>query len=600
MFYWSPELWNQAVNLAAAYWIVPVGLVALAFYGSYHFNTPDYALAAERAGSEDLPWNAPTSKLRGLAPPLFTTSRTQYRRYELRYILILQGIFLVITCLPDVIVYAGKITNLPFSLSEYVQQRGLWALFGLTGFLSSFPVAKEIDSKARAFLHRSADIPDGAELTASTLFEADFAPDPAIRAGLVKEFRTKHMRWVAAGAEPGSLESKWLKTRCLQIELKGLLKSPRCNRIRRALQTDLDEMELLVARVRDRMIEYCVQQDQLIPERTSDLDEYIADRIADERYQQLHAKRKVIEFDTDALFFRMCRFATVVIYASESRPEAMNEVLKGLGFQVTVIPIPPWDLDAIFKVGASILAALMVPSALYMVLMRHYEVVVPEALRVYVPQTGEEVLAWALTGVVLYVATIVLALRIKRGYARSAARGVLLEHPENLVIGLVCYGVLLCYLVFAALAFGSPLRAAFLWALLPGTVGYFAGKYIDKAMLGRSPSLRRPAKQAAIMAVLAGWTCMFMLPDALDPTRWTQAVAWFTFYCTVTAGTVGLTIGVAFQYLYSHRGFAPNARVTPESAQRSGRRVIGDFILEKVVSTPEPVPEAANVLPKAA
>ena len=85
MFYWSPELWNQAVDLAAAYWIVPVGLVALAFYGSYHFNTPDYALAAERAGSEDLPWNAPTSKLRGLAPPLFTTSRTQYRRYELRY-----------------------------------------------------------------------------------------------------------------------------------------------------------------------------------------------------------------------------------------------------------------------------------------------------------------------------------------------------------------------------------------------------------------------------------------------------------------------------------------------------------------------------------
>jgi len=41
---------------------------------------------------------------------------------------------------------------------------------------------------------------------------------------------------------------------------------------------------------------------------------------------------------------------------------------------------------------------------------------------------------------------------------------VLLEHPENLVIGLVCYGVLLCHLVFAALAFGSPLRAAFLWA----------------------------------------------------------------------------------------------------------------------------------------
>ena len=56
MFYWSPELWNQAVDLAAAYWIVPVGLVALAFYGSYHFNTPDYALAAERAGSEDPPW----------------------------------------------------------------------------------------------------------------------------------------------------------------------------------------------------------------------------------------------------------------------------------------------------------------------------------------------------------------------------------------------------------------------------------------------------------------------------------------------------------------------------------------------------------------
>ena len=49
----------------------------------------------------------------------------------------------------------------------------------------------------------------------------------------------------------------------------------------------------------------------------------------------------------------MCRFATVVIYASKARPEAMNEVLKGLGFQVTVIPIPPWDPSAAPTPGIS-------------------------------------------------------------------------------------------------------------------------------------------------------------------------------------------------------------------------------------------------------
>jgi hypothetical protein len=41
LFGYTPaELW-EFVNI---YWIIPAGMIALYFYGMFHFNTPDYSL----------------------------------------------------------------------------------------------------------------------------------------------------------------------------------------------------------------------------------------------------------------------------------------------------------------------------------------------------------------------------------------------------------------------------------------------------------------------------------------------------------------------------------------------------------------------------
>ena len=153
---------------------------------------------------------------------MFTTSRARFRRYALRYILILEAAFLAITLLPELVAFAfklhaGSVVKLPGT----AQERAIWALFGLTGLLSSFPVFKDLDGWLIKTLHKWAFIPAGAQLTASTLFSSPFVPDQHTKTDIMRTFRTRHIRLVAEGRESGSLEQKLINLRCLHEELRS-------------------------------------------------------------------------------------------------------------------------------------------------------------------------------------------------------------------------------------------------------------------------------------------------------------------------------------------------------------------------------------------
>src|ERR1700689_4833904 len=79
-YYLSPQI----LLLIQNDWSVPVGMIALYFYGRFHFNTPSYPVVFSINPDE-------RARLITQAPPIFTTRRSRYNSYSMRYILILES-----------------------------------------------------------------------------------------------------------------------------------------------------------------------------------------------------------------------------------------------------------------------------------------------------------------------------------------------------------------------------------------------------------------------------------------------------------------------------------------------------------------------------
>lgn len=572
----------NVTSAIAIYWIIPVGLVALHFYGRHHFNTPEYALSSNvRDGGSGLVRNMPLAKLRGLAPPMFTTSRARYRRYAFRYIAILQSIFLLITCAPDLVLEASGLVHIRMQLAESVQQRGLWALFGLTGLLSSFPALKDFDGWLLSFLHKSAVIPDGAELTAATLFDAEFRPGEQARRAVVQSLRTKHVTRVAQGEAVGSLEMNWLNVRCLHYEIARLTKMQKYTLVSLKLRSDVDEADETLEHLRTRLFNYFQEQDKLVPDSEPDIDSFIEGHQSEESFKLLVARRKQFSAEVAALLFRLCRFATIMIFATESRPEAMNETLHTLGFQVEVTPVPNWNWEAIFNVGAALLVAILIPSFAYGLGTSWLQVQVPASLTGYVPENPKDVFAWGLTGMAMHVTAILIAIKVKRASARRKILGVSRRLPDSIVALVYTYAAVAAGLLLLGLIHGGVASGSFFWATMPATTAYFVSKYIDKAQRGKPVSYRKAAKQSCIMGALAVCICSVGVIDTFKFQSAPVVFWYFTGYCAAVGLCIGASVGILFQRLYSHRERSEGGYLDPDLAPKMGRYIVGDLVLEQ-------------------
>ena len=167
----TPEaIWMGVQN----FWLIPAGMVALYFYGSFHFNTPAYALEMAIDSSSS---TTDRARLITLVPPIFTTRRQRYNSYAIRYILILEVVFIAIVA-TSLVYDVSRIEHLgiPDLSAETVQYRALFALFALTGLLSSFPGFREIDGWILDKLHKAAFIPTDARVLAEKLYYCTFEP----------------------------------------------------------------------------------------------------------------------------------------------------------------------------------------------------------------------------------------------------------------------------------------------------------------------------------------------------------------------------------------------------------------------------------------
>ena len=549
---------DQVKTFVQIYWLVPAGVVALYFYGSFHFNTPDYRLVISQ--SPDQP------SLLTLAPPKFTTTRARFRRYSLRYILVLEALFLSFVFLTSVYVDAAKIAhagdiikNLQFD-SASVQFKALIALFCLTGLLSSFPFFKDIDAWLLRWLHQAALIPDDAKLMASRLFGVNYQPSDKARAKVRQILISRDTIRFAEGGLTGNLERRVVSLLWLYSRLKEKANEAGCEYFAARFEMDLADIAKSLERMKIELVAYFRDQAKLVPEDADDIDHYLSDHMDDQEIAALSLRRDTLQAECDSLYYRTCLLTSVLAYSTESTAEEINDLLLELGFPIKVSANPIMDWDAVFRVVGSVLVLTSVVNIIFMrVLARFGTAGFP------IDQT--RMLVFAITTTLLYFVVVYLALKVKRYWRRTRAPEN--RQSENPKIAIMCY-LLTLPISIALSLWVRPTHdfstAPFLFAANQGVVGYFIAMYVDRSLAQRPISWQLAVIQGGCQAI-AALLIFFFLPPIPGVTFSAMQNIVFGFIFICQAGISGFLVGAIFQYFYR--------RTSPTEGQ-----VVGDMTVQ--------------------
>jgi hypothetical protein len=542
----------DAANLKT-YWIIPAGMVALSYYGWYHFNTPDYVL--DPKGRDDEPLTK-EGVLLTAAPPMFTTSRIRFSRYAWRYIVLLQAAFLAIVFLPGyvaegiqilmdpshhVVATTGAAAAVP-SESEPVHYRAIWALFLLTGLMSSFPVFKDLDAWILAKLHHAALIPDDARMLANTLFEAPFQPSPAAAATVRAILQRRDTVRVAERRAEGTLEMTLLRALWLKAQLQQVTVSEKYLRFRQKLQRDIQDVASLTSGMRADLLTYFADQEKVVPVEASNIDDYLANHMHVDEVRELTERRRVLQAKCNSLLNRLCLMAALSVYATEFSPEDVGKNIRALGFQVNVGATPTWDWDAVFKSLGGVFGVLLALNLAFLGLIWWLGIDKNAVLM----SSRERAVSLTVFGTVVYAAVLLIAIKLKRLWRRQE------EHrprPENLIVAAVGYfGTIAIFLVMQLAIRGYLTWAPALFAFNQGLVGYFAGLYIDQAMANSGKSWRLPAWQGLLQFVATLLAGLIVPPPGLETMTLETACLALFFACQSAAA--GFVMGWLFQRCY--------------------------------------------------
>jgi hypothetical protein len=518
------------------FWIVPVGMVTLYFYGRAHFNTPDYPLGAHGAG---------TRNLLTLAPPIFTTYRSQFNRFALWYILILETAFVAFIFLTSVFSDIAAIMKFQFPAlsSDVVQFRALLALFTLTGLLSSFPGFKDLDSFILRKLHHAALIPDDARLLATQLFEMPFVPHPeavtVVKASLVSRDTLR----VAEGHASGSFESKVLKALCLLNQLQHKIANSKYNRFKLALEKDLNDIVSKREVLRPAFMAYFKEQASIIPELVTDIDQYLLENAADPRVAQLVEKRNENSEKCDDFLYRMCLVVALLAYATKFTPEGVGDTLRDLGFNVQVQARGIMDWDAVFRVTGSVFVIMLGFNALFALLVYVGTISAPA-----VPPSRQSTLGFSVVTTLFYFLVLMFAIKLKRYWHRDPE--VYRYRPENVLVGMYCYLGTLPFVIIVSLFIRGELSyAPLLFALNQGVVGYFIAVYIDRSLDDRPLDRSLAGRQGLTQAITAIGT-FWLAPPLPGVDISINAQLMISVFFALESGVAGFLIGYLFQQFY--------------------------------------------------
>ena len=535
---------SQLLALAQIYWIVPAGMLALYFYGRFHFNSPEYAIDY---GSRGGPAESIGLRLITPAPPIFTTSRARYNRFARRYVATLEVAFIGIVFFPSLLAEAiSLLTGAPFSFgnSVTVQHKVLIALFALTGLLSSFPGFKDIDAWLLRTLHRAAFIPDDARILAEKLYEAPFSLPPRALAAVRSTLTTRDAIRAADGKLAGALEQRLIAILCLRTQLLSIMADGRFTDFKIKLDRDLRQVANQSQELRTTLTTYLVDQEKLVPADVLDVDAYISANIDKRDIEALSARRQELRARCDTLYETLCLLTALSVFATELTPEDMSETLHEAGFTISVPRIPLFDWDAVARVIGSMFLILLVANAAYVGLaylrgMGAEGVLTPNRARV---------IGYSLTFTLNYSVVMILAIKLKRKWRHEGVPSF--DRPENLLIALAAYAVSLLFTVpFSLYLRGEFTIAPFLFASSQAVLGYFIGIYVDRVGRSAGISFTAAAWQGALQ--LAATLIAFLgAPPLPGPMLSFLDVLSFSAFVAIQSALSGFLIGVLFQHFY--------------------------------------------------
>jgi len=526
---------------AQAYWVIPVGMLALYFYGVSHFNTPEYRLVLLQSPD--------SAALLTLAPPKYTTTKARFHRYARWYVLLLECAFLAFVFFTPIFsLFTHLIFNANLEETGTPQSKAIFALFFLTGLLSSFPGFKDLDGWILTKLHRTALIPDDAKLLASRLFAAKYEPLKNTRDQVRHILKSRDTIRYSEGRVVGALERRVLSTLWLQAQLFEKTKESERAYFTSKFEIDLTDVERNFSRIRIELLSYFREQEKLVPPETEDIDQYLEERTHNEDIGSLLTLRRDLLERCEGLYRRMCLLTSLLVYSTENTAEEIDRFLKKLGFDINVQDNPIMDWDAVFRVVVSVLVLMLTVNAVFMGIY-----VVVGGPSNFAPDRTR-LLIFALSTTLQYFIVVYAALKIKRHWRRINRPQV---RPENALVAIFCY--LLTLPISIALSYYARHElstAPFLFAAIQGVVGYFIGTYIDRSLSGQPFSWPLARIQGACQFVGALLIFFFAPPPKGVEYSTLQQFTYATFFA-FQSGLAGFLVGNLFQYYYRRTASVP-------------------------------------------
>jgi len=517
-------------------------MVVLFFYGRSHFNTPAYSL--------DLTINSRV-RLITPAPPIFTTRRCRYNSYANRYVLILEAAFLAIIFLYSIIQDIAKADKLqiPDITDEPLQYKVIFALFVLTGLLSSFPVLKQIDVWLLERLHRAAFIPGDVRDLATQLYNCAFVPNPNAIAVVRPSLSMRDTARVADGQASGSLERRIFEILCLRTQIQTGMEADKFRDFRITLDQDFKAIGDQSQGLKLAVLNYLRSQERIVPPTTPDIDAYITNNMEKDGVTELAERRQDLQVKSDALYEMMCLVIALSLFATQFSPEDIDTTINEMGFTTSVDVVPLLDWDAVGLVTISTFVLLLAFNGLFA--LGGYLTGLFIALPSMMPDKAS-IIRFSLLYTIGYAIVMWLAIRLKRKWRREGAAG---ERPEELLIAIFAYfaTVPLNIIISLYLRNGELTYAPFLYALNQAILGYFIGQYIDRSMRASPISVKLALLQGgaqAVGAVIATTLSPSVLSPIVGLRLLSQIEIWIALFSMIQSAISGFLIGILFQHFY--------------------------------------------------
>jgi hypothetical protein len=376
-------------------------------------------------------------------PPIFTTQRSRYNNYSLRYVFALIFAFLVIVFAYPIVrdIARAESISLPDLTNESVEYRAILALLLLTGLLSSFPGLKDVDSWVIRTLHREAFIPDDVRDFAGKLFQSSYTPSKNTTAAVRPTLFMRDTARVADGAASGSLERRIYELLCVRTQIQTVMKEGAYRRVRIQFDQDISAMESQAQNLKGDLLGYLRQQERLVPGDCPDIDAYIANNIEKEGIKDLSDRRKSLLMRCDTQYELICLLAGLALFATASTAEEIDTAVNKMGFEARVDRLPVVDWDAVMKVTISAVLVLLIFNGIYTIIWNGFDLasLIPSA-----QPTKASIIRLAILFTIAYTIIMFLAIQLKRQWRRV---GPTAQRPENLLIACASYVSLPCGLI---------------------------------------------------------------------------------------------------------------------------------------------------------